>query len=409
MKRTAWLAGAACALVLSMPAKAQTVIDLWHVFNIDTDMIHGGIAAFNEQNPDVQVNARVLPFADLRTELIRSVATGDVPDLVVLNNPETPGFAAQGALEDITALVEASDVIDPSAYFPGPWSTVQWDGRIFGVPRASNTIALYYNVDKFREAGLDPDNPPTTWGELKAAAEKLTDPANNQFGIAFSAIQTEEGTFQFLPWVYQAGGSLEDLTSPEAVSALEFWTGLVEDGNATRDVVNMRQYEATNTFIAGNAAMAISGPWELPRIDREATFDWRVAKLPVKEGVGIEASALGGFNWVIPAGAKDKEAAFRFLEFMSTQPVLQNAWATGRIPSRTDITVPEPKWPQAFETYRAQMQHARALGPHPQWPEISAPIQRAIQEALTGTKSPADAMAGAHAQIRPILDRTPLP
>ena len=399
---------AAAAIAMAGPAHAQTAIDVWHVFNIETDMIHEGIAGFNAAHSDMQVEARVLPFAELQTELIRAVATGDVPDLVVMDNPVTASFAEQGALEDISDLVEASEVIDPEAYHPGPWASVVWDGGIYGVPRASNTIALYYNADLFEAAGLDPDSPPATWAELRSAAEALTDADAGVFGIAFSAVQSEEGTFQFLPWFYQAGAAFDDVASDDAVAALQFWVDLVEDGLATRDVVTMRQYEGTNTMIAGNAAMAISGPWELPRIAGEATFDWRVATLPVREVGGVEASALGGFNWTIPAGAEDREEAFAFIEYMSSQAVLENAWNTGRLPSRTDISVVDPQWPEAFATFSAQLESATARGPHPQWPEISAALQTAIQEALTGTKPAREALEDAEATIRPILDETPL-
>ena len=69
-------------------------------------------------------------------------------------------------------------------------------------------------------------------------------------------------------------------------------------------MINQRQYEVTNTFMAGNAAMVIGGPWELPRMQKEAKFDWRLALLPVKDGKNIRASSLGGYDFVIPKGAK---------------------------------------------------------------------------------------------------------
>ena len=407
-KIKALMLGTAALVAAPALASAQTTVDLWHVFNLETDMMHIGINAFNERNPEIQIEPRVVPFDQLRQELVRAVATGDVPDLVVLDNPVLASFAAQGALEEISDLVEASETIDPALYFDGPWSTVVWGDGIYGVPRASNTIALYYNADMLAAAGLDPDAPPATWSELQAAVDMLTDQDAGVFGIAFSAIQSEEGTFQWLPVLEQAGGTLSDLDAAEAVAALEYWAGFVENGHASRDVVTMRQYEATNTFIAGNAAMAISGPWELPRIDQEATFDWRVALLPVKDDVGTRASALGGFNWAIPAGAEDREAAFQVIEFMSSPEVLGNAWATGRIPPRRDVDVSDPAWAEAYAAFAEQLESARARGPHPEWPEISRAVQTAIQRAMTGRASAADALADAARTVDPILAETPL-
>jgi multiple sugar transport system substrate-binding protein len=93
---------------------------------------------------------------------------------------------------------------------------------------------------------------------------------------------------------------------------------------------------------------------------------------------------------------------------MSNPEVLNNGWKTGRLAPRSDVVVQNPLWPQAYATYREEMQYARARGPHPQWPDISRPIQVAIQEALTGARSAADALKDAAAKVKPILAKTPL-
>jgi multiple sugar transport system substrate-binding protein len=260
----------------------------------------------------------------------------------------------------------------------------------------------------FKAKGLDPANPPKTWSELVSAAEKLRDPAKNVYGFGFSAVQGEEGVFQWLPFLHQAGGSVSKLNSPEAAEALKLWADLVKNGTASKDVINQRQYEVTNTFMAGNNAMVLCGPWELPRLQTDAKFDWKLALLPVKDGKNIRASALGGYDWVVPKGASSVDGAFKFIEFMSNPKILNEGWATGRLAPRSDVTVQNPLWPQAYSIYREQLQSARARGPHPQWPDISKAIQTAMQEALTGAK-PADvALAEAAKKIEPILAKTPL-
>ena len=67
------------------------------------------------------------------------------------------------------------------------------------------------------------------------------------------------------------------------------------------------------------------GPWELPRMQTEAKFDWRLALMPIKDDArNIRASSLGGYDYVIPKGAKDVEGAFRFIEFMSRADILKH-------------------------------------------------------------------------------------
>jgi multiple sugar transport system substrate-binding protein len=128
----------------------------------------------------------------------------------------------------------------------------------------------------------------------------------------------------------------------------------------------------------------------------------------VKEDKQIKVDCLGGYDFVVPKGAKQVEGAFRFIEYMSRPDVLSEGWKSGRIAPRTDVVVPTPLWPQAYAIYRDEMQYARPRGPHPQWPDISRPIQIAIQQALTGAMPPSAALKAAAQKIQPILAKTPL-
>ncbi|CAN0604765.1 unnamed protein product, partial [Ectocarpus sp. 12 AP-2014] len=188
------------------------------------------------------------------------------PDIIAIDNPDHAAFAARGAFLDLTDLAAASDQIDMDNYFPGPRSSLTWDDGVYGIPRASNTIALYYNKDLFEAAGLDPDTPPSTWDELYEAATALTDPDNDVYGIAFSAKASEEGTFQFLPWLQMTGGSFEQVNGDGAADALAFWKTLLDEGLTSPDTLTRGQWDSTGTFNGGNAAMVISGPWELNRM-----------------------------------------------------------------------------------------------------------------------------------------------
>ncbi|MCS6758431.1 MAG: extracellular solute-binding protein [Candidatus Devosia euplotis] len=98
---------------------------------------------------------------------------------------------------DITDRAAASDVISKADYFEGPLNSVTWDDKPLGLPKYTDTIDVLYNKDLFAKAGIT--EPPQTWAEFSAYAEKLTDPANNVYGVTFSARAGEEGAFQLLP------------------------------------------------------------------------------------------------------------------------------------------------------------------------------------------------------------------
>jgi multiple sugar transport system substrate-binding protein len=390
----------------STAAVAKERVVLWHVFNLKTDITYIGIKQFNASQEQYEVEGRLIPNNQYVSELIRAIATGSAPDVVTLNDPYVASFSAQGALTDIAGMVVASNVINPKMYYPGPRATSAWNGRLYTVPRDTNTLALYYNADMFRKHGLNPDRPPSTWSELREAAKALT--SNGVYGLGFSANMASDGVFHFLPFLFQAGGSISRLDAPEAVEALQFWTDLVRSGVVSRDVINQRQYEVASVFMSGGNAMAVGGPWELPRMKTDAKFDWRVAVLPVHDKVQKPASALGGYHYAIPTGARNVAGAFKFIEFMSTPDFLNAGWSAGRLAPRSDVALENPEWPEAYAAYRKQLQSAIQRGPHPQWPEIERAINVAIQEALTGVKTPNEALTSAAATIAPILAKTPL-
>ena len=105
-------------------------VSLWHVFNLETDMIYGGIKSFNESQSEYRIDPRLVPANQLVAELIKAIATGSVPDLVTLDNPVVASFSAQGSLLDLTDRVSKSKLIKPDVYFKGPWASGMWKGRI---------------------------------------------------------------------------------------------------------------------------------------------------------------------------------------------------------------------------------------------------------------------------------------
>jgi multiple sugar transport system substrate-binding protein len=410
-RRNLLIGGATSAVLLAGRAAnaAPRSVTMWHIYSNPADMIHLGMDKFNAAQSDYVLEQRIIPYTQINPELIRAMATGSPPDLVVINDPDIASYASQGQFLDLTDRVAASKVIDISKFFPGPRTSDQWRGRRYSVAREVNTLALYYNADMFRANGLDPDKPPTTWNGLKDAAAKLTDPAKHVFGLGFCAHQSEQSVFQFLPFLWQAGGSIDKLDQPEAAEALQLWTDFVTKGQTSRDVINQQQAEVVSAFLAGNSAMAVGGPWELPRFKTDAKFDWRVTPLPVHDTKRIVVSSLGGFHFAIPKGAKEADGAFQVIDTMLDQSIFQNGWNIGALLApRTDIEIQNPNWPLAYTVYREQMATARQRGPHPQWSQLSRPLQTAIQEALTGTQTPGPALHTAATRIAPILAKTPL-
>lgn len=392
------------ALLAAGPAMAQVTLKIWSIDGVDRVGIADTFSKeFDDQNDDIVVEYRAIAFDDLVNETLRAFATGNAPDIVSFDNPDFAMFSSRGAMLDITDRIAASTVIKADNYYAGPLNSVSWEGKYFGIPKYTDTIGVFYNKDLFAKAGIT--EPPKTWDQLAEYAEKLTDPANNVYGVTFSARAGEEGTFQFLPLIQMSGGSYTDVNTDGAIAALELWKKIIDNGWASKDVLSLGQWDSTGTFNSGNAAMAISGPWEVNRMVEDAKFDWGVALLPTLTDGGERSSALGGFDWGIMSTTKHPDEAFRALEYFASQDhrIFEEF---GSIPARSDIPLPpsgNALKDAALKVFQEQLKYAQPRGPHPEWQKISKAIYDAMQAALTGQMSAKDALDQAEATIKGIV------
>lgn len=407
LKKLGLMAGIALGVMgMAAPAMAQVTLKIWSIDGVDRVGIADTFSKeFDEKNDDIVVEYRAVPFDDLVNETLRAFATGNAPDIVSFDNPDFAMFSSRGAMLDITDRVAKSTSIKPENYFKGPLNSVTWDGKLFGIPKYTDTIGVFYNKDLFAKAGIT--EPPKTWAEFTDYAEKLTDSANNVYGATFSARAGEEGTFQFLPIIQMSGGSYDHVNTPGAEETLDLWKKMIDNGWASKDVLSLGQWDSTGTFNSGNAAMAISGPWEVDRMVEDAKFDWAVALLPTITEGGERSSALGGFDWGIMSTTKHPDEAFRALEYFADQDhrIFEEF---GSIPARSDITLPETgvaKKDAALKVFLDQLQYAQPRGPHPEWQKISKAIYDAMQATLTGQMTAKAALDQAQTTISGITGK----
>ena len=402
------LAGAAVsALALTTGALAQDEVTIT-VWSIDGANQVGPSDTFSkefdEMDNGINVEYRILQFDEIVNETLRAFATGNAPDIVSLDNPDFALFSSRGAFLDITDMAAESDIINAEAYFEGPLNSVTWDGRLYGVGKYTDTIGVFYNKDMFAEAGIE--NPPQTWAEFEEYARMLAKPDEGVYGATLSARGNEEGTFQFLPVIQMSGGSLENVNTEGAREWLTMVKGMIDDGVMSQDVLSLGQWDSTGTFNSGNAAMAISGPWEIDRMLEDAQFEWGVTLLPTFAEGDPRSSALGGFNLGIMSTTEHPEEAFQVLEYMVSQDHRLFP-EFGYLPTRGDVELPEtgiPAKDAALAVFQEQLQYAQPRGPHPEWQKISKAIYDAQQAALTGQATPDEALSTAQTQIDAVLN-----
>src|SRR5262249_2138039 len=156
------------------------------------------------------VTYEFVPFHDLKQRLLVGQAAGDLPDVTIIDNPDNAAFAQAGIFVDLTDRVKTWS--GNGRFFAGPWNSTLFQCCQYGIPFTSNCLALFYDKAALQKAGVAV---PETWAQLRAAAKTLT--TKNRYGLAISAVSTEEGTFQYLPWLLSAGAATDRLDSPEAV------------------------------------------------------------------------------------------------------------------------------------------------------------------------------------------------
>lgn len=381
----------------SADSGGKKVITWWDTMTTDgsVNAINKIIAEYEAEHPDVDIKRTYVAYSDIKTKLLLGSIGNSGPDILWIDSADHQTFSAAGVLADITDEVEAWGEAD--RYIEGPWSSTMYNGRNYGVPVGSNNLALYYNTDLFEEAGLAP---PTNWEELQEAAAKLT--KNNVFGFAVSAVKTEEGTFQFLPFMLQAGADIPEFDAPGTLKALTMMTDMVNQGYMSRDVVTQKQADTATQFAAGKVAMMVNGTWQIPFLEANSEVNWDVAELPADEQ---SATVLGGENWAISEASKNKETAFDVIQFANEPERLKELLQTnGRLPSRGDL-LEDPFWQddEHMKVFADSMLDSTARAYGPNYASISEAIQTMLQESLTGAKSPEAAQETASNTIQELL------
>ena len=378
----------------TVSAAEPTEITFCHYMSEDKEgkFVNEAIEEFNNSQDEVHVTAQYLPREELMKQYTIGVVSGELPDCGMVDNPDHASYASMGVFEDITDLYNSWDEAD---FMEGSINSCYYDDKLYGLPWGNNCLGLFYNKSMLEEAGVEV---PTTWSELEAACEKLT--TDTCKGLAISAIGNEEGTFQYMPWLLSAGGSVDNLTSDESKESMTYLKDLMDKGYISKECINWTQADAEKQFASGQAAMMINGPWQFSGLSDDAPdLEYGVAKVP-KADDGDYASVLGGENVAICKGA-NVEASWKFLTWItSKEESAKICEAIGRYSPRADVDVQEMyKDDPLNATFAEILPTAESRGPSPVWPEISEAIYSAEQEVLSGQKDVDTAMSDAQAKI----------
>jgi multiple sugar transport system substrate-binding protein len=326
--------------------------------------------------------------SDLGNKALLAAQQGNAPDVMLVDNPVVSTLVEAGILNKTSDLGLDTKSIQKNILGAGVI-----DNASYGVPIGANTLALYYNKKILSAAGVDAASI-KDWNSLTAALKKAKSAGKK--GITFSAINTEEGSFQFLPWFWGAGGDLTKLNSAKGVAALSLWKQWVDAGYAPKDVLQNTQTTSWQEFATGDYAFSENGTWQLGNADK-AAFEYGVINIPGQNG-GSAPVPTGGEFVTVPVqkdssrydvSKKIVTCLTSSTNLLSTDTALTYVAPTAEVQAQQVKQNPELKpWISAVAAARGRT--SGGLGT--KYPTLSQPMWTAVQSALSGGKTPQAAL-----------------
>lgn len=360
------------------------------------------IEEFNSEHDNIVVKNVPQEWGDIQAKMPLAVKAGKGPDVAVLHGDDLATYAAQNLLQNADGIVEGLGY-SAGDFPPGVYEKGSYDGVQYAVPWSVTPLGLFVNKSVLAEAGIS--DIPTDQESYLAALKALK-------GVGVQGEWVDgyvfTGTFEFESLIWQFGGELynDDVTeatfnSEAGVQALTWMTDLVKEGYSPADVAQDGNIKA---LLASETAFNWNGVWQTTNSAFE-DLDWVAAPVPQ---IGTEKAVWSSStHWVFPANKGQDEnktqAAATFVKWMNDHSA---AWAeTGELPASNNVRN-DPSLAETYpnlQPFMDELEYAHYETVAPGISEANALITVALNEALTGKKSPQDALDDAKAKADLIL------
>ena len=300
-------------------------------------------------------------------------------------------------------LLDMSDYVNTrkDEFIPSTLETINFEGKYFGVPQATDSAFMYYRDDKVKSV-------PQTWQELYTAAKA-------DGGIVYQGASYEGLTCDYLELAFAAGGQVlsadgkkSQINSPENVKALQFMMDGIKSGAATKAVTTYMEEESRRAFESGKPAFMRNWPYAYALGNAKGSKvkgKFKVVPFPTFEGAG-KAGILGGHNLVISAYSKNPKGAVKLIDYLTSADVEKTYAAKYSIAPVLNATYDDPDVQKALpfaQELRQAITQAKSRPVSPVYPQISQAIYKNVNQALAGRVSAQDALKTADSQINKAL------
>ena len=362
------------------------------------------IKEFEAQNPGITVKSEAISFSDIGRQLVLRTQSGNPPDVAQISGNDTAAVAATGALAPLDDFVD--DALR-SRINEADIEAGTYDDELVAFPWTDSPQGFWYNKDIMREAGLDPSQPPATIDELMSAMKAIKKAQPDVVGLGLDATNRSFGLDSNWAWMQTFGA--------EPLS----------DGEANADTPELQEYlswmreMATNDYIQPGLKigdfrpMAAQGQvafmWDQNLLqgviqdangmsDQEFYDTWGVTTLP--QGQAGESFAVGlGHQLVVFGSSEEQEAAWKFVEFLSTSEQAILDYTIPVAASLPPLADPQGKVAQKLDTpvndkFFDEIIPTLVRPPYGRdYTQAFGPIMVGVQQAITGSQ-PIDSITG---------------
>ncbi|MGH1482410.1 MAG: ABC transporter substrate-binding protein [Geminicoccales bacterium] len=396
------LIAAGIALAMPFPSQAEDIVlKFWDNQQTESGLSEyqqEAVQSFEAENPGIKVEVTTIPYPEYQQRLLTAVQGGNAPDISTVDQIWVAAFAEAGAIEPLDELATSAG-ITADAFFPGAWASAVYNDALWGIPFNVDVWQFsFYNKDLIEGAGIDPASLSTFEG-LKTAGEALTDAANGKFGIGLFAHKGEDTVVVLDSFIFSNGGKvLNDdgscgLTSEESVEALAYMQSLAP--YAPQGIANASSGDMRELFLNGSLAVEFWPALEQPTL-QGSDLNWDFVNGTAPEGK-TPIGTYGGWNLVVYKDSANKEAAWKFIEFLTREDV------NGKV---VDLIPANVKAADAFLAENRSgpdriIEHLNNAAPRPLSPrylEVSD-IQVTLAQDVFAGMDPAEAAAKACAAI----------
>ncbi|HTP07975.1 MAG TPA: extracellular solute-binding protein [Anaerolineae bacterium] len=371
---------------------------------------------FEAQNPDIKVNMEYVGYDYVHDKIVTGMAANPPAyDAAMIDVIWPDEFIKAGYLLDVT------DRVTPdmkAGIFPAAWNGVTRNGKIYGMPWLMDVKYFMYNKDILQQAGFTA--PPKTWEELVEQAKVIKQKGLAEFPITWSWNQKEGVVCDFTALLFGNGGAFLDASgkpifnNDQGVQVLTWMKQTIDDGLSNPSAVSSDEMAVESNFLAGKSAFAVN--WLFQYADSNDATKSQIADkvafapMPVFDAgakAGIKgASVDGSSSFGIMATTPHPDQVWKFLTYLASKEV-QTKYSAEMLPiwqdtyqgdSLKQLLAAAPTNPVTVPAFVAQFPYANERPTVPYYNEASAALQLAIQEALTGVKTPQQALDEAAAK-----------